>query len=174
MFFDGSPRKREDRADKRKAKSTGKSQAAATITLRPLIQELLIEQLAILVLFWEGIDGRNRKLATKSLTFPGRRTNLSLFGLLGNGILGTSTFGQLSLCEGFGLLPSFESQEMIQSRTGPDYSVEELIQDCLLVSEAIDQNANSEMQTHLCPSINGASRGMSSFKQDELAPFSER
>jgi hypothetical protein len=32
----------------RKAKSTGKSQAAATITLRPLIQELLIEQLAIL------------------------------------------------------------------------------------------------------------------------------
>lgn len=56
--------------------------------------------------------------------WQGRRTNLSLFGLLGNGILGTSAFGQLSLCEGFGLLPSFESQEMIQSRTGPDYSVE--------------------------------------------------
>lgn len=32
----------------RQKKSTGKSQAAATITLRPLIQELLIEQLAIL------------------------------------------------------------------------------------------------------------------------------
>lgn len=35
-----------------------------------------------------------------------------------------TTFGQLSLREGFGLLPSFESHEMIQSQTGPDYRVE--------------------------------------------------
>lgn len=74
-------------------------------------------------------------------------------------------FGQLSLCEGFGLLPSFEEQEILQSRTGPDYSVEvrvgstiedrnfeEMpIEDCLLVSEAIDRNANSEALKALCP-----------------------
>lgn len=56
---------------------------------------------------------------------------------------------------------SFESQEMIQSRTGPDYSVEvrvgSTIEDrnffktALLVSEAIDRNANSEVPTNLCP-----------------------
>lgn len=56
---------------------------------------------------------RRRGIKFLMVPRPGIRANLSLFGLLGNGILGTSTFGQLSLREGFGLLPSFESQEMI-------------------------------------------------------------
>lgn len=65
--------------------------------------------------------------ASLSLAVVGSPVQIARKGLIqigGNGILGTSTFGQLSLCEGFGLLPSFESQEMIQSQTGPDYSVE--------------------------------------------------
>lgn len=74
---------------------------------------------------------------------------------------------------------SFESQEMIQSRTGPDYSVEvrvgstiedrnfeEFFQDCLASKWIGTLTARCQLTFVPVPqSINGASRGMSSFFQ---------